>query len=136
MNLITKNFTEEEVIHSGDLPEELRPIAFYVLGYMQSLRDAISGFHNKEVRIIITSGYRDQEHNDSVGGSNNSYHIWRYQDNQPVWAVDIKSPDITEKELYDYCSYNINGEVYWNQGQGIIHLSSFGPHETWIRRQD
>ena len=126
----TKNFTIEEVIHSpiDRFPKDLLPIAYYVLGKMQTIRDYLA------TPIIITSGYRSAEHNEEIGGAKNSRHIWRFSETQqPIWAVDCHSPDMDTRELYRYIKEMISGEVYYHSIKEFVHLSDSSPiKEPWI----
>ena len=128
----TRNFTLEEVIHSplSELPEDRLPIAYVAMGYMQQARD---GFGDG---IIITSGYRDASRNataGSSGGVDNSYHMWRYDDRgYMIWAIDCKPVTRHLEALYQYFVDTVNGEVYMNTDQGIVHVAPYGNRENWI----
>lgn len=126
---MNRNFTLQEVIHSrvDDFPEELRPIAYNAMGYLQALRDHLG------VSIIVTSGYRSLEYNQEIGGSKNSYHVWRYaNDMKFIWAVDIYSPEMDIKDFYQDVKDFVIGETYWHRDKGFIHISPYGKDEEWV----
>lgn len=124
----TKNFTAAEVIHrTEDFPEELLPIAYAAMGYLQALRDQLG------VAIYITSGYRSPEYNAEIGGTENSYHKWRFGGvNQVIWAVDFYSPEMEIGYLYEELAKIVEGEMYWNRAKGFIHLAPHAKKEHWI----
>lgn len=125
----TRNFTLEEVIHSpiAYFPKELLPIAYHAMARVQGLREYLG------VPLIVSSGYRSPERNRNAGGTENSYHIWRFsEDEQPIWALDLYSPSADLTEVYDAAVKLFHGEVYMNTEQGIVHASDYGINEEWI----
>ena len=75
--------------------------------------------------LIINSGYRCIELNKRLGGSNTSQHIFGQ-------AVDIRVPNLTTAELYNYIYSNIKGwdQLIWEypekENGSWVHVS-FGP---------
>lgn len=128
-DLRTRNFTIAEVIHSPleDFPEELQPLAIAAMNYLQACRDYLG------VALIVTSGYRSPEYNKSIGGSENSHHVWRLSpQGHMIWAIDCYSPKLEIQLLYEDLEKLVVGEVYWHRGRGFVHVSPHGKDETWI----
>jgi uncharacterized protein YcbK (DUF882 family) len=123
-----RNFTVDEVIHrGGGFDPRLMPIAYTAMGYIQAIRDQLA------VPIIITSGYRSPSYNQSIGGSPNSYHQWRYDQNgNMVWALDIASPSLDSSELYERVRSIVVGETYLHERFNFVHLAPYGNDEEWI----
>ncbi len=125
----TRNFTLSEIIHSDfkSFPEELLPIAYQVIGYVQSLRDAINSPLN------INSGYRSAGYNATLkNAAANSYHIWRYlPDGHMVWAVDVSSPIMPASELIKLIAPRVFGEVYEHTTLGFVHMAPGLKDETF-----
>lgn len=131
-NLRTKNFTTYEVIHRepDKLPKELESVAYIAQGMIQGFRNHLKYTHGKPIRIQITSGYRSPSYNQEIGGSKNSYHMWRYNtDSEPIWALDIWSPDIDKDELYRDAAAFFEGEVYMHGHYNLVHVSNYGVNE-------
>jgi uncharacterized protein YcbK (DUF882 family) len=129
-NLRTRNFTIQEVIHSpADLfPERLAPVAIAAMHYMQACRDYLG------VPLVITSGYRSPAYNEEIGGSENSYHVWRFtEDGHLIFAVDCYSSKLEIQLLYEDLKKLVVGEVYWHKGRGFVHVSPYGKDESWIQ---
>lgn len=127
--LRTRNFTLTEVIHSDydKFPKELLPIAYHAMARCQGLREFLG------VSLVVTSGYRSIKHNREIGGAENSYHTWRYSETQqPIWAVDLYSPETSLEEVFEAAKDLFFGEVYMNAPQGIVHISDFGEDESWV----
>lgn len=108
-----RNFSLYEIIHSDPIhfPKNLIPVATYLAGRIQTLREAASAYFKKEVRIVITSGYRSKEYNDNIGGAKNSYHIWEVtSDGKMRCAVDFTSPDVSISALFSFVKTYAQGE--------------------------
>lgn len=128
------NFTFDEVVHRPqDLPEDLVPVGYIVLGFMQALREAAEMHFKKQVGVTITSGYRKPSVNANTPGSaNNSYHQWRIDSKgQAVWAVDTKPTGVSLFEWFNFARQAVIGEVYLNRKEGIVHISSYGKDEEF-----
>lgn len=124
----TRNFTLEEVIHSPIeyFPETLMPIAFHAMARAQGLREYLGA------ALIVTSGYRSPERNRNAGGAENSYHIWRFsEEDKPIWALDVYSPEVALSDIYREAVKLFQGEVYLNSGEGIVHFCDYGVNEEW-----
>lgn len=82
-------FTQEEFAckHCGRLPE--RGLSVSLLCKLDKLREKVGH------PIIVNSGYRCPEHNEEVGGVENSQHLLGC-------AADITCPNISVQELYSY----------------------------------
>lgn len=82
---LTKNFYLSEFeCHDGS---HLVKLEKRLLLLLQNLRDLLN------IPIIILSGFRTIEHNNSIGGSPNSQHLHGK-------AADIQVENITPEELY------------------------------------
>lgn len=134
-NYRTRNFSLWEVVHRCELVEDplIWDIGKIALGYIQGLRDAVSEYSNASVPLIITSGYRSPEYNRKIGGSPNSYHMWRKSENRVVWALDIKSTVLEPAKLYEVVKDCVNGETYLHKRYGFVHLAPYGPDQEWVQ---
>ncbi len=95
------NFTEAEILHNNniaDIPEELIQNIFPTLKILQLIRTDLN------IPININSTFRTKEHNDAVGGSPGSMHLY-------FNAIDfsVKSFDLTN---YRHLVYRINARSY------------------------
>ena len=61
---------------------------------LQGFRYSLNRKYGRNIRLIITSGYRCPIHNKNVGGAANSQHTMGT-------AFDLISPDINYKQIYD-----------------------------------
>ncbi len=126
----TRNFKLSEIIHSdfASFPKDLLPIAFTALGTLQCLRDALN------IPLVITSGYRSAGYNATLkNAAPNSHHIWRYDGDRMVWAIDFTSPACTAKELYEIIKPYVNGETYLHSQMQFVHISPQDKDEEWIQ---
>ena len=123
------NFTLREIIHSDfkSFPEELVPIAYIALGYAQALRDALG------VPLVITSGFRSAGYNSAIGGAKNSHHIWRWEGETPIFALDLTSPSLSAMELFEKLKPLVRGETYLHQKLQFVHISPQAKDEEWIQ---
>lgn len=130
----TRDFTQAEVIHHLDgVQQDQISISLIAMGYVQALRDSATKKFNRQVRLKITSGFRNKEHNRKQGGSSGSYHTWRVDDlGKTIFALDVVSPDITLEDLYNFLADHVVGEVYMNIDQNIVHIAPYGPDESWV----
>ena len=125
----TNNFTLEEVVHSDfkSFPEELLPIAYCAMERVQSLRDVLN------LPITITSGYRSAGYNATLkGAAPNSHHIWRYEGDRMLWAMDIISPKLSAPELYERVRKLVVGETYLHKALQFVHFSPQAQDEEWV----
>lgn len=143
----SRNFNTFEVAHHPEDVIRLDANALFMMGVLQTLKDGLCIKYKKDVRIIITSGYRTQERNTKEKGSENSNHIWSLRQTIVKWlgkpvtsseitkvACDITSPDVTLRELFDHCKSNIRGEVYMSLSKNFVHIAPCGPIKTpWIQ---
>lgn len=125
---LTKNFTLGEWFNSNHVePAELLRRAclqsnsdeiFTNIVKMAERLQVIRDFY--DAPLIITSGYRDPNLNEMVGGSKNSSHL-------NGSAVDIVCNDVSSDELQE-------AFVYWSGGMGMAksytHLD-IGPKRRW-----
>ena len=131
-NRYSKNFSLYEVIHRDPdkLMDQLVPIASHAQGMIQGFRNHLRVLLGKEIRINITSGYRSPSYNSQIGGSVNSYHMWRFDnENNIIWALDITSPDLDQDELYEAAAKFFTGEVYKHGSNGLVHVTDYGADE-------
>lgn len=134
-DLRTKNFTFNEVAHRPEgLTPDIEPITYIAMGYLQCLRDAAQFHFKKQVGITLTSGVRVPAINQTTKGSAaNSYHQWRVDKNkQAVWAVDTVPSGITLQQWYTFAQQYVQGEVYLNRKEKIVHIAPYGPDETFV----
>ena len=131
-NLISKNWTTHEIIHRepDKLPKELSPIAYFWQGLLQGFSNYLKLKHGRIIRLFSLSGYRSPVYNQEVGGVSNSYHMWRYDDNNaPICAEDLTSPDLDQDKLYNDAAEFFTGEVYKHNNNGLVHVSNYGEDE-------
>lgn len=132
----TDNFKLSDIIHNQEgFTEDLIPIGMFAMGFAQGLRDALCAYYKTNIRIIITSGFRNAKYNSTLkGASPTSHHIWRYLPNgRFVWALDIVSPDLKPAELFKTVSEIIHGEVYLHRRLGFVHIGPEQAHdETFV----
>jgi uncharacterized protein YcbK (DUF882 family) len=83
--------------------------------------------------IHITSGYRTDEHNTSVGGAVRSYHV--YTKRPAMFAVDFAARGWDPREVYGVCRYLMNNGTIVAGGLGLyndwVHLDNRGYRATW-----
>ena len=116
-----------EIIHSdpAQFPEELYTIAMYQMGRLQGLRDAACEHFGKQIPITITSGYRSPDYNDSIGGSPNSFHKWRYNpDGTFICANDTTVSRIPMSDWFEFVSKWTFGETYWHRRKNFVHIAT------------
>lgn len=94
---ISKNFILAELVGSRaeNLPEnlsQLRNLINITALILQPIRDKFG-------KVIITSGRRNIEYNKSIGGANNSQHIYGE-------AIDFVCPQADLKEVFKFIIYN------------------------------
>lgn len=128
-NYKSKNFSLHEVIHRMEnFPEKLVPIGMYAMCAIQGFRNYLG-----DKRLFITSGYRSPHYNNEIGGAENSFHMWRLDnDRKIVWALDIFSPDMEIEDLYNKAAAYFDGEVYWHKRFKFVHLTDYGKNEEWV----
>ena len=129
----SRNFTLKEIIHRGsNVSQEIILIGMYRLGYMQGFRDWLWHREGKEIRITITSGWRDLDYNRSIGSSDGSYHIWKLDDKNVIFSAnDFKSPDMDHHLLCERFAEFCRGEVYKHNTWKFVHGSDYGVDETF-----
>jgi len=140
--IATRNFNLEEVIHqpaqllADPNQAELIQIGLIAMGYVQSLRDALCEKFQKDIRLEICSGFRNKQYNASVGGSPTSYHMWRFDKTAPgkgkvIFALDIKSPDLSSKQLFDAVKDFVKGETEHRPKLKYVHFAPSGVDQEW-----
>lgn len=126
----SKNFTLTEIAHRPLLSDpSLQACGMYQMGKMQAIRNFLCGVYDREVKIIITSGYRELEYNRSIGSPDTSNHVWRIEDGRVRAANDFycyigfERADILDifKDLEPFWDRE---ELYLNLDQQIIHVGS------------
>jgi len=125
----TKNFNLHEIIHRVDTFDLNNiGIAYIAMGYMQRLRDELSLHFGKDIPLKITSGYRELQYNRSLKSSDNSFHVWRYQDGEALWAIDFEPLNISPIFVYEYLAKKklFNGELYFHSKKDFIHIAPNG----------
>lgn len=125
----TKNFNLHEIIHRVDSFDLNNiGIAYIAMGYMQRLRDELSTHFGKDIPLKITSGYRELEYNRSLKSPDTSFHVWRYQDGQAIWAIDFEPTNISPVFVYEYLAKKkpFNGELYFHSKKDFIHIAPNG----------
>lgn len=112
-------FSETALRHGIDntLPPELTDNALRMARWLQTLRDRLAQKYEKEMPIVVTSGYRNPMVNKKVGGSKRSAHM-------QALAADIKVVGLsvyqTQREIielmqdcpYDQCIDEYHGWVH------------------------
>lgn len=134
-NIRTRNFSLWEVVHRCELVEDdlIWDIGKVALGYIQCLRDALSERYEAQIPLVITSGYRSPKYNKQIGGSPNSYHMWRKSKNGIIWALDIKSLVLPAPDLYNIVKDYVQGETYLHKRYNFVHIAPNGPDQEWVQ---
>ena len=73
---LTKDFSLSD-FNSSDgerVPDHLIPSIQLVANNLQKIKDELSAFHEGEVSIVVTSGYRSKAVNDQAGSTEKSRH--------------------------------------------------------------
>lgn len=128
-NIKTKNFKTSDVVHSDftRLPVEVQPIAYIAHGFIQALRDKLG------IPLVVTSGYRSPAHNKEARGSENSFHMWRFdKDGNAIFALDIMSPNMPADKLFELVKPLVKGETYLHRKLQFVHIAPYGADEEWV----
>ena len=128
-NIKTKNFKTSDVVHSdfNKLPIEVQPIAYIAQGFIQALRDKLG------IPLVVTSGYRYPAYNKEIGGSENSFHMWRFdKDGNAIFALDVMSPSMPAAKLYELVKPLVKGETYLHRKLQFVHIAPYGTDEEWV----
>ncbi len=128
-NIKTKNFKTSDVVHSdfNKLPIEVQPIAYIAQGYIQALRDKLG------IPLVVTSGYRYPAYNKEIKGSENSFHMWRFdKDGNAIFALDVMSPSMPAAKLYELIKPLVKGETYLHRKLQFVHIAPYGVDEEWV----
>jgi len=130
MTLQSRNFTLPELYryYAETVPTDKQPYAYFLMGIAQTLRAMVLNSLKKEVMFKIGSGYRDQDHNKQVGGTDQSLHIWRNVDGYFHCAFDMTPLNANIEDVFDALKpiHNTLGEVYLNRDSGCIHIAVQG----------
>jgi len=108
MTQMTKNFDSREFNCKCSKCRHYQPeiIDLSFVETLQKIRDELGP-------MIITSGYRCREHNEIVGGSENSYHL-------RGWAVDVIAGDWPRR--IKIIKLGLEHGLTVGLGRGFIHL--------------
>lgn len=118
--LITKNFKVRE-FRCRDGADEIF-IDLRLVDILQKVRDHF----NKPV--VVTSGYRTENHNKNVGGAKNSYHLLGK-------AADLFINGVKAEEIAKFlANQNILGiGLYINRSQEFVHVDTRSLRYWWIQ---
>jgi hypothetical protein len=140
-NTKTRNFTLCEIIHRPeDFDLNKIGIAYAAMGYMQRLRDELCDKFKKDIAIKITSGYRSPEYNRSISTAkepDNSYHVWRIDKGEILWAIDFTPSNISTVFVYEYLASSplFKGEMYFHRKHNFIHIApNSNGKKAWIQQ--
>lgn len=125
-------FADEFDCHDGTpVPETYLPeLSVFCERNLEPLRKFFG------VPILVRSGYRTQEHNQRVGGSKRSYHVYTMRPNSGVFAVDIAIPGVPPVQIRQAILGLINLGVMEQGGVGLyqnwVHYDNRGVRKRWI----
>jgi hypothetical protein len=123
---LTRNFKLSEFTFSetalrkgidNTLPDQYLSNAICLASWLQALRNRLTQKYDKDMPIVITSGYRSPKLNKEVGGSKTSVHRF-------MLAADIHVPGLSIQQLqraivelmedrpYDQCIDEYSGWVH------------------------
>jgi hypothetical protein len=94
-----------------------------VMPILQPLRDELG------VPIIITSGYRNPEHNREVGGQPDSHHLML----EDKCAADITCADMPRAWALLKTYVRVFCYAYWQREKNFIHISGLTAND-WLNR--
>lgn len=119
--LLTKNFKESEFKCKCKCGEVI--VIPRVFNTLQALRDKINR------PIVVTSGYRCVKHNDEVGGSIGSAHLFGL-------AADFYCPELSTSVLWEYLErLKVNGlGSYPETNPQTLHIDFKLRFSRWVRR--
>ena len=100
---LTKNFRITEFEKGQSVPDQYFNNVRELAIQLQKARDILG------LPFLITSGYRDPEHNASVGGARNSYHL-------KASAADLKIQGLTGKQMFWIFSVLMDNGIIKNGG--------------------
>lgn len=112
MGSLTKNFSlwefeaSQEATRRGidnSVPQSLIPHIHELAEWLQVLRDGLSKKYNRDVSIVVSSGYRSPKLNRAIGGSSKSHHMKGV-------AADIRASGLTPQELFEFICRGDAGE--------------------------
>ena len=123
MNFTVEEFSEED---GTPMPPDVMRNVLRLMAELQVLRDELN------TPIVINSGYRSPEHNQSVGGSKNSQHLLGK-------AADIVAQDVSPDETADTIERLINEGKMQQGGLGryntFTHYDIRGNKARWDFRK-
>lgn len=110
---LTKNFhlSEFESKDGSPMPKEVYLNVVKLANQLQTLRDYLC------FSIKINSGYRSPEHNRSIGGAFNSFHLFGMASD--IYIKEMKSIDV----------YN---EIEFLISQGVMLQGGLGLYDTFV----
>ncbi len=90
---LSEHFTLAEFCRGTEPPADTIPLAQeFCQKILEPLRQHLGCL------VVITSGYRDPDHNAAIGGAADSYHVWT-----PIrCAADLKVPGRSLRETFDW----------------------------------
>ena len=116
-----ENFSEKELAckHCGKSVIHHSSIVL-----LQATRYMLNQMFNKNVRLIVNSGYRCPAHNKTVGGVENSQHTSTI-DRIHSRAFDIWSPDISTQALFETLKRsNLWTTVLFYEKKNFCHIDN------------
>lgn len=136
MKQLTKNFHRKE-FDSKDgvkVPKELKCNLIKLAVNLQVIRDDLNKDNPKnDLEIVINSGYRTVSHNEKVGGTSNSKHLY-------AMAADLHQDKESPLEFYKRIEWLIAEGKVDNGGLGLynsfVHYDIFldGKARRWDER--
>jgi hypothetical protein len=129
LTIASRNFTGSEVARRP-IPPELTPVAYFLMGTAQAIRDRLCIALGRDVALKITSGYRSPAVNAATeGAAANSNHVWTISKTGKILkcAMDIAPVNCTLEELFKVATDQVRGEVYMNRAKGFVHVAPCGP---------
>lgn len=135
------NFSREELLHSTTairhginntpVSEEHEANLLTLAHFLQKLRNALSAYYQREIAIIVYSGYRSHSLNTLVRGSKRSAHCFGL-------AADIRCVSLTPSEVCQFIKDNkeiFEFDQVINEFDGWTHIGLLQPKTGKQRHQ-
>lgn len=130
-DFLSKSFRLSEFISSGDIKtlsnerkkEIEERIRKKLIPILQPMRDFLG------LKIRITSGHRNPEHNNAAGGKHNSHHLY----NADQCACDITCENLPAVWLWLKSNRKQFCYAYWNRERKFIHISGLTDYDSLHR---